>query len=242
MFCAAILLAACARLPPIPTQQPVQVPSPSHNERRPNFVILHQTTNNQAEDALRTLTDPARMVSAHYLIGRDGTIYQLVAENRRAWHAGVSYWGGSTDLNSSSIGIELDNNGDEAFAEPQILSLLGLLSDLKARYQIPAANFLGHGDVAPRRKIDPSGHFPWQRLAAAGFGLWCPAPVDSALALDLRLGLQALGYETIDLPAALAAFRRHYRGAESAAAATQADLDLLLCLARQKAEASEPPY
>jgi N-acetylmuramoyl-L-alanine amidase len=186
-------------------------PSPNFDRRRPNFVILHQTTNDNAAKALATLTDPQRKVSAHYLIGRDGAVMQLVDEAARAWHAGESWWGGTTDLNSASIGIELDNNGDEAFAEAQIVRLIALLDDLRERYKIPPANFLGHGDVAPRRKVDPSHLFPWQRLADRGFGLWCDAPATagSAGAGSATL-LQAFGYDVSDLPAAISAFRRHF--------------------------------
>ena len=108
----AVLLAACAPLPPT-TGVPMQWhPSQNFDERRPNFVIIHATSDDTADQALRTLTDPVRRVSAHYLIGRDGRIYQLVEERARAWHAGESKWGADTDLNSVSLGIELDNNGD----------------------------------------------------------------------------------------------------------------------------------
>jgi N-acetylmuramoyl-L-alanine amidase len=104
-------------------------------------------------------------VSAHYVIARDGTVYQLVDERARAWHAGDSLWGGMTDLNSASLGIELDNNGAEPFPDVQISALLALLTDLQQRYRIPARNFLGHADIAPKRKGDPSPYFPWQLLA-----------------------------------------------------------------------------
>jgi N-acetylmuramoyl-L-alanine amidase len=146
------------------------MPSPNFDQRRPNFVILHQTTNATVDKALATLTDPARKVSAHYLIGRDGKSLQLVDESARAWHAGESRWGGMSDLNSASIGIELDNTGDEPFAEPQITALLALLAELRERYRIPAANVLAHGDVAPTRKVDPAATFPgaaWRRPALA---------------------------------------------------------------------------
>lgn len=234
---ALLLAAACAPLPPDPRQITIDIPSPNHEARRPNFVILHHTSDDSAAEALQTLTDPARKVSAHYLIGRDGTLYRLVAEERRAWHAGESFWGGSRDMNSASIGIELDNNGSEPFAEPQIERLLTLLGDLKARYQIPVANFLGHADVAPRRKSDPSRHFPWQRLAAAGFGLWCESPTMpavSATPADPGLALRALGYEPADIPAALQAFRRHFRGLDADAAATPEDMAVLQCLLAQQ--------
>ncbi|MDP2783111.1 MAG: N-acetylmuramoyl-L-alanine amidase [Sulfurimicrobium sp.] len=159
---AVLLLAALAACAPLPSGQgrgALWQPSPNFDQRRPNFVILHQTTNDNAATALATLTDPQRQVGAHYLIGRDGAVMQLVDEAARAWHAGESWWGGNTDLNSASIGIELDNTGDEAFAEAQIVALLTLLDELRTRYRIPAPNFLAHGDIAPARKVDPSRHF-----------------------------------------------------------------------------------
>ncbi|MDQ1242473.1 MAG: N-acetylmuramoyl-L-alanine amidase, partial [Pseudomonadota bacterium] len=220
LLLALLPLAACAPLPQGPEVATRWQPSPNFDERRPNFVILHQTSNDDVEHALRTLTDPLKKVSAHYLIGRDGTVVQLVDERARAWHAGESWWGGLTDLNSASIGIELDNNGEEPFAEPQIAALLELLADLKARYRIPAANFLGHGDVAPGRKVDPSRHFPWLRLAQRGFGLWCESPPPAPAGFDALLALRALGYKVMrsGIPrdgagdTALRAFRRHWAG------------------------------
>ncbi|HXV10155.1 MAG TPA: N-acetylmuramoyl-L-alanine amidase, partial [Burkholderiales bacterium] len=136
-------LPACTQIAPRANVPYEERPSPNFNERRPNYVIIHYTSHDDAERSLSTLTDPMREVSAHYLVARDGTIYYLVDELARAWHAGDSYWGGTRDLNSSSVGIELDNNGEEPFSEPQIESLLKLLADLKVRYKIPAANFLG---------------------------------------------------------------------------------------------------
>ena len=191
-----VMMAACAPLHRGQGDGAQWLPSPNFDQRRPNFVVLHQTSNNNAATALATLTDPRRRVSVHYLIGRDGVVMQLVDESARAWHAGDSWWGGMSDLNSASIGIELDNTGDEPFAEPQVLALLALLEDLRARHRIPAANVLGHGDVAPGRKVDPSRLFPWQRLAQRGFGLWCDAPAAAApVGFDALLGLQGLGYD-----------------------------------------------
>jgi N-acetylmuramoyl-L-alanine amidase len=129
-----LALAACAPLPTGNVGPGLAVrwqPSPNFDERRPNFVILHATSNDTAERALATLTDPAKRVSAHYLVGRDGAIHQLVDERARAWHAGESWWGGLADLNSASIGIELDNNGEEPFAGAQIAALLDLLADIR---------------------------------------------------------------------------------------------------------------
>ncbi len=183
-----LTLSACAPLHTSPGNGAIWRPSPNYDARRPNFVILHHTTNTHAAKALQTLTDPRRQVSAHYLIGRDGIKYQLVDEASRAWHAGDSWWGGSSDLNSASIGIELDNTGDEDFAEPQIVALLGLLEEVRERHRIPAENILGHGDIAPMRKVDPSQRFPWARLAERGFGLWC----DNAEIVPAREGLDSI--------------------------------------------------
>jgi len=217
-------------------------PSPNFDARRPNFVILHQTTNDTAEKALATLTDPRRKVSAHYLIARDGAVLQLVDEAARAWHAGESWWGSMTDLNSASIGIELDNTGEEAFAEPQITALLALLDDLATRYQIPRANVLGHGDIAPGRKVDPSRLFPWQRLAQRGFGLWCDEPpATPPPGFDAVLGLQALGYDTSTPAAARAAFRRHFAAADADAELTPGEQVLLHCLLRTRARREPRP-
>jgi N-acetylmuramoyl-L-alanine amidase len=228
-------LAACAPLPPGQGRGALWQPSPNFDLRRPNFVILHQTTNDNTATALATLTDPQRKVSAHYLVGRDGAVMQLVDENSRAWHAGESWWGGLTDLNSASIGIELDNTGDEPFAEAQIVALLALLDELRTRYPIPAANYLAHGDVAPARKVDPSRLFPWQRLAAQGFGLWCDAPPPAAPAgFDALLGLQALGYDIAAPAAARAAFRRHFMGSDADAELAPAEQALLSCLLQKK--------
>jgi N-acetylmuramoyl-L-alanine amidase len=226
------LLAGCGGLSTGMPDRAIYVPSPNHNERRPNYVILHDTTSNNAERALKTLTDPARELSAHYLISRDGTLYQLVDESRRAWHAGASYWGGNTDLNSGSIGIELDNTGDEPYAEAQVMRLLDLLKDLRERYKIPANNILGHGDVAPRRKVDPGRYFPWERLAKEGFGLWCDQQPDSLAKAtsDPLLALRAIGYDVSDPRAALAAFRRHFLSVDVEGDASDLERQLMQCL------------
>ena len=238
---AALFLAACAPLPQRAGMALEQKPSPNFDERRPNFVILHYTTNTDAERALRTLTDPLAKVSAHYLIGRDGKIYQLVDERARAWHAGVSYWGGARDVNSASIGIELDNDGEEPFAEPEIAALLSLLADIKERYVLPAANFLGHADVAPRRKLDPGRRFPWQRLAAGGFGLWCEPPFAPApRGADDALMLAAFGYDVSDPAAAISAFKTHFVPDGNPNILTDDDRALLSCLIGRKQETPTP--
>ncbi|HPU81446.1 N-acetylmuramoyl-L-alanine amidase [Accumulibacter sp.] len=235
-------LAGCSSFPASQAEHAVYVPSPNHNVRRPNFVIIHDTGSGNVKHALRTLTDPAREVSSHYLIGRDGTLYQLVDEDRRAWHAGASYWGGNSDINSASIGIELDNTGAEPYSEAQIMILLEVLRGLKTRYRIPASNFLGHGDVAPGRKVDPSRHFPWERLATEGFGLWCRQQAATPLPAlaDSLLALQATGYDVSDPAAALAAFRRHFLGIDTHSEASEAERQLMQCLVLEKRRKSIP--
>ena len=159
----------------------------------------------------------------------------MVDENARAWHAGESWWGGTSDLNSASLGIELDNTGDEPFAEAQIVSLLALLGELRERYRIPPANVLAHGDIAPGRKVDPSRLFPWQRLARQGFGLWCETPAPEAPAgFDAMLGQQALGYDVTAPAVARQAFRRHFRGSELDAELAPDETALLRCLLQKK--------
>jgi N-acetylmuramoyl-L-alanine amidase len=232
------LLTACGNLP-LQSRLPVEErPSLNFGERRPGVVILHHTTNDDAETALRTLTHPLKEVSAHYLIGRDGKIYYLVDEAKRAWHAGDSFWGGIRDLNSVSIGIELDNNGREAFPEIQIEALIALLDDVVTRWKIPRSNILGHGDVAPGRKVDPSALFPWQRLARAGLGLWCEPPfAPVAPEVDDALLLAALGYDITRLDAAMAAFRRHWvPAAVDTPSLSPEQRALAQCLAVRKAE------
>ena len=235
---AAVLLAACAPAPVRTSLASRWTPSPNFDARRPDFVIIHHTSNGAIEPALATLTNPARQVSAHYVVERDGTLYQLVDERRRAWHAGDSRWGFDTDLNSASIGIELDNDGHEPYPEPQITALLALLGDLQARYRIPARNFLGHGDIAPTRKVDPGALFPWKRLADRGFGLWCDAGEPPPQSLDVPLALQALGYDVADVEAAVRAFNRHFMGLEDSSALTTQAVGVLDCLVR-KARAPE---
>jgi N-acetylmuramoyl-L-alanine amidase len=231
-----VLLAACAPAPLRTTLPSTWRPSPNFDERRPNLVVIHHTSDDTAQRALATLTDPAREVSAHYLVGRDGTIWQLVDERKRAWHAGVSHLGADTDVNSDSIGIELDNDGDEPFPDAQIQSLLALLADIKARYDIPTANFVGHADVAPDRKVDPSRWFPWRALAQHGFGLWCESPpAEPPPGFDAILALQALGYDVSEPGAAIRAFDLHYGEGEGDGSADLTDhaKAVLACLVQE---------
>jgi N-acetylmuramoyl-L-alanine amidase len=160
-------------------------PSPNFNERplgpdgdRPTIdtIILHYTGMKTADAALERMCDPTFEVSAHYMIDMGGSTHQLVAPEKRAWHAGVSCWQGRHNLNNTSIGIELVNPGHEFgycdFPDGQLTSLLRLLGVLCADYNVPSARVLGHSDIAPDRKMDPGEKFPWQLLATNGFGIW----------------------------------------------------------------------
>jgi N-acetylmuramoyl-L-alanine amidase len=180
--------------------------------RRPNFVIIHHTAQNSCEQTLQTFTLPRTQVSAHYVICKDGTVHHMLNDLLRAHHAGVSKWGNTTDLNSSSIGIELDNNGFEPFAEAQISSLLLLLDRLKKAYSIPSSNFIGHGDIAPTRKNDPNWRFPWKLLAEKGFGYWYDDAATVTVPADFNpmLALRIVGYDMKDTTAAIIGFKRHW--------------------------------
>jgi len=227
------LLAACAPLPQRTTLAARWLPSPNVDERRVAFVVIHFTGDDSATRALRTLTSPREQVSAHYLIGRDGTIVQLVDERARAWHAGESRWGTVTDLNSASIGIELDNNGVEPYPPVQIDVLLQLLADLRQRHRLRAASFLGHSDVAPARKPDPGRLFPWRTLAANGFGLWCEPPYPPAPpGFDPLLGLRTIGYDIRQPASAITAFRMRNLPDDAGPAPLERDSALIHCLAQ----------
>jgi len=198
--------------------QPISVhPSPNHGPRPDGAIIdmlvLHYTGMVDADAALQRMTDVAAEVSAHYMVREDGTIYQLVDEARRAWHAGVACWRGYEDINSRSVGIELVNPGHEfgyrAFPEPQMTALISLATGIVARHTIAARNIIGHSDVAPARKTDPGELFNWQRLAATGLGLW-PKRTNGDLQNHSSM-LAQYGYDTRDTGAALTAFQRHFR-------------------------------
>jgi len=235
----ATLLSACSQIPRQGSASALWVASPNFEPRKANYVILHHTSNDSVDKALKTLTSAARAVSSHYLISREGKVLQLVDEKDRAWHAGASWWGGQTDMNSASIGIELDNDGFEPFPQAQIDALLALLADINTRQAIPRANYLGHGDVAPGRKVDPSAYFPWRRLAAAGYGLWCEPPYTPAPdSFDPLLGLEALGYDISRPDAAREAFRLHFTpelsGQEPSPELNLEDSALIYCLLQQR--------
>jgi N-acetylmuramoyl-L-alanine amidase len=156
-------------------------PSPNFNDRvdgeKPSMLVIHFTGMRSTADVLERLCDTKHVppVSSHYLIDEAGNIYTLVDEEKRAWHAGVSYWHGNRDVNSSSIGIEISNRKHEAYTPEQLVSLTMLCQDIMARHNIKPENVVGHSDVAPDRKQDPGYHFPWQKMAQNDVGIW-PKP------------------------------------------------------------------
>ncbi|MDD2673393.1 MAG: N-acetylmuramoyl-L-alanine amidase [Flavobacterium sp.] len=181
------------------------------NLRKPNFIIIHHTAQDSLQQTIKTFTKIEAQVSSHYVISDDGKVVQMLNDYLRAWHAGNGSWGKNTDINSTSIGIELDNNGTEVFSEAQINSLLALLTKLKKDYNIPAQNIIGHADIAPTRKKDPSALFPWKILAEKGFGIWPDEYLETATAdFNVEQGLRIIGYDTKNLPAAIMAFKLHF--------------------------------
>ncbi|HUG60678.1 MAG TPA: N-acetylmuramoyl-L-alanine amidase [Methylomirabilota bacterium] len=216
-----------------------QAASPNHGPRPDgatvDLLILHYTGMPSGEGALRWLCDPASQVSCHYVAFEDGGIVQIVDEDRRAWHAGVSSWRGDTDINSRSIGIEMVNPGHEhgyrAFPDAQIAAVTALCADIVGRHGIQPRNVLAHSDIAPLRKEDPGELFPWAELAAVGVGHFAePAPIRGGRFLQageegepvaaLQSMLALYGYDTpltgrfCDVTAAVVrAFQRHFRPA-----------------------------
>ena len=192
-------------------EPPYWVGTTNFNLRKPSFVIIHHTAQNACLQTLATFTTVKSAVSAHYVICKDGTIHHMLNDYLRAYHAGVSKWGNLIDINSASIGIELDNNGFEPFDSLQIKSLISLLARLKSTYTIPTANFIGHGDIAPTRKNDPNYRFPWKTLADNGFGLWYDAVLDSIPQnFNPIQALRIIGYNVKDSNAAIQSFKRHF--------------------------------
>jgi N-acetylmuramoyl-L-alanine amidase len=160
----------------------IEAPSPNFDARTapPDILVLHYTGMKTGPEALDRLRDPEAKVSAHYMVEEDGRIFRLVAEERRAWHAGVSFWKGERNINGVSIGVEIVNPGHEfgyrPFPDAQIAAVIALVGDIRTRWQIPDDRIVGHADVAPGRKDDPGELFPWKRIAEAGHGLWVEAP------------------------------------------------------------------
>jgi len=204
-------------MPPVDQTIPVMSPdsqffigSVNFGIRKPNFIILHHTAQTTTDQTIRTFILKSTATSAHYVVGRDGKIVHMVNDYLRANHAGVGKWGNETDLNSCSLGIEIDNNGNEPYSDVQISNVISLVAMLSKKYNIPAANVIGHSDIAPKRKIDPN-KFPWKKLADRGFGLWYDAVLQIPPAtFDPAAALRIIGYDVSNMPAAIIAFKRHF--------------------------------
>jgi len=188
-------------------------PCPNFGDRRDGksvgLIILHYTETKGVQETLDILFDPARKASAHYVLDINGTVYQLVDESKRAWHAGKSWWQGEIDINSTSIGIEIQNSGITPFPDQQIKALIDLCHGIIKRHNIQSRDVLGHSDIAITRKIDPGHLFPWQELAAQGIGFW---PQEKDLAADKAESvLNAIGYDpALPLVERITAFQRHF--------------------------------
>jgi N-acetylmuramoyl-L-alanine amidase len=211
----------------------IDAPSPNLDARKgpPDTLVLHYTGMQTGEAALARLRDPEAKVSSHYMVEEDGRVFRLVPEERRAWHAGVSFWKGRDDLNSASVGIEIVNPGHEfgyrPFPEAQIAAVTALVADVRGRWMIDDNRIVGHSDVAPERKDDPGELFPWKRLAEAGHGLWVEPPAAPGAPLGegeegpgvfaLQAGFTRLGYDCAPsgrfdahTTAVVRAFQRHW--------------------------------
>jgi N-acetylmuramoyl-L-alanine amidase len=232
------------------------LPSPNQDDRPAgmpiDMLILHYTGMRTAQEAIDRLREPAARVSSHYVVDEDGTVFRLVEEDKRAWHAGVSFWRGNTELNARSIGIEIVNPGHEwgyaDFPVLQLAAVCDLCLSILSRHPIPARNVVGHSDVAPDRKEDPGEKFDWEGLARNGVGLW-PLEVpdlgtggavrDGASLRDVRAALADIGYRVAPqgpldpaLSTVLRAFQRHWRPEAVAGQADAGTLARLLGVAR----------
>ena len=205
----------------MPSSGIVKTPSPNFNDRKQDvtMLVMHYTGMQTMQIALDRMTDPTSEVSAHYMIDTDGTIYQLVDESKRAWHAGHAFWRGIQDGNSASIGIEIVNPGHDwgytSFPEQQIRSVTKLSQDILTRHAIPNYNVVGHSDIAPDRKIDPGELFPWQELAQNGIGTYPDQDIKvnpEITAKSPQQLLELIGYNLrIEQSTLIKAFQRRFR-------------------------------
>ncbi len=242
------------------------VPSPNHGERRDganiDTLILHYTGMPDAQQSCDWLCNPDSEVSCHYFVFEDGRIAQLVPEDRRAWHAGASFWAGDTDINSRSIGIEIANpgppDGEPGYPDAQIEALIALCRDIVDRNAIPASRVLAHSDVAPARKCDPGEKFPWDRLASAGIGHWTePEPVGGgefmqegdvgqpvealqAMLAHYGYGVDITGTFDSTTREVVTAFQRHFRPAQVDGVADRSTVTTLYRLSQTRADLSVP--
>jgi len=212
----------------------IPAPSPNFDARTapPDMIVLHYTGMQTGQAALDRLRDPAAKVSAHYLVEEDGRVFSLVAEERRAWHAGISFWKGRQNLNGVSVGIEIVNPGHDCgyrpFPQAQVEAVIELVDDIRGRWTIEDGLIVGHSDVAPDRKQDPGELFPWKRLAEAGHGYWTEISAAPGAPLGegetgpgvfaLQAGLTRLGFDCAPsgeyeprTTAIVRAFQRHWR-------------------------------
>jgi N-acetylmuramoyl-L-alanine amidase len=198
----------------------IDTPSPNFDDRALpiTMIVLHYTGMQDAESAIARLADPVARVSAHYVVAEDGTVVRMVAEEKRAWHAGKSHWREIDDVNSASIGIEIVNPGHEfgyrPFPEDQIDAVIRLVSDIKDRYGITRGNVVGHSDIAPARKRDPGELFPWHQLARLRLAL--PRPTKNLMdphwtEAGFLIALERFGYDVSEKMAAIMAFQRRFR-------------------------------
>jgi N-acetylmuramoyl-L-alanine amidase len=198
----------------------VETPSPNFDERSlpVTMLVMHYTGMQDAASAIARLADPDAKVSAHYVVAEDGQVVKMVDEDKRAWHAGKSYWRGITDVNSASIGIEIVNPGHEwgyrSFPDVQIEAVIRLAKAIVVRHRITRGNVVGHSDIAPTRKLDPGELFPWHRFAALRLAL--PRPTRNLMDplwsdSGFLVALERFGYDVADGPAAVRAFQRRFR-------------------------------
>ncbi|MDZ7893943.1 MAG: N-acetylmuramoyl-L-alanine amidase [Sphingobium sp.] len=198
----------------------IETPSPNFDERKLpiSMLVLHYTGMPDAASAIGWLANPESKVSAHYVVTEEGEIVRMVAEDKRAWHAGKSWWRGTSDVNSASIGIEIVNPGHEwgyrPFPDAQMGALIPLIHDLMTRHGITRGNVVGHSDVAPGRKNDPGELFPWGKLARLRLAL--PRPTKKLMDpywsdSGFMLALERFGYDIGEPEAAVTAFQRRFR-------------------------------
>lgn len=202
--------------------------------RKPNFVVIHHTAQNSCDQTLKTFTLPRTQVSAHYVICREGFVYHMLHDNLRAHHAGLGKWGNVSDMNSSSIGIEIDNNGSEPFTDAQMNSLIQLLDRLKRAYNIPQANFIGHMDWAPGRKVDPSRQFSWETLAEKGFGYWYDTTsVNVPVDFNAMQALRIIGYNINKPDIAIQSYKIHWAPQDTTKVINEMDKKILVDLVKK---------
>lgn len=197
-----------------------ELPSIHFNLRKPQYIIIHQTTQKNCKSTLKIFSHPYSRVSAHYLICKDGTIIQVVEHYLRAWHAGKSKWRNIVGMNSVSLGVELANSGHEPFPKTQIKSLIELLRILEEKYKIPPTNILAHGDIAPSRKKDPNCLFPWNELAKHKLAVMPDSNLSQEAPphFNYLKALHIIGYDIHPQDDAIRAFRRHFIGCNASTA------------------------